>query len=232
MLVEKLRAFADKLSNPSYAAYAHTHKTLIVADAECPDCSAKYVAWIDGGSEGAHPQPRPDEPYEMVRDLSFRSTFDDEPGPSDLPLYDVTRAPIRTAKKRHSCGTPIVHDYCWKCSESVLTLPEAKDVEPSAAGVMSYFCSPHAAFTQSLFVQCAGCGAMNPWDGGRVVCACGMADTVKLPALNVNALYGKMATTLPPPSEIEVALCPVCRTSCKKGRAHLSPKGGLCSGVS
>lgn len=53
---------------------------LIVAASHCEDCQAKYLAWFN----------RIYTPYsENHCDLSFLSTFDDEPGTSDLPLYDV-----------------------------------------------------------------------------------------------------------------------------------------------
>ena len=43
-----------------------------VADAECEDCCAQYAAWLG-------------EPGQAFHDLSYRSTFNDEPGPTDLP---------------------------------------------------------------------------------------------------------------------------------------------------
>lgn len=60
---------------------------LIVAAARCTQCDAKYLAWI---SEG---EPWPREPAEGARfvDLSFRSSFNDEPGAADLPTPEMLR---------------------------------------------------------------------------------------------------------------------------------------------
>lgn len=58
---------------------------MMVANAECAQCEAKYLAWISG------PFPhhwRDDIPYS---DLSFRAAFNDEPAPEDLPVYEVRR---------------------------------------------------------------------------------------------------------------------------------------------
>lgn len=70
-------------------AYYHEYQGMMVAEAECPDCHAKYLAWVTGhvhcdrmrwAAQGL--------PYV---DLSYRSTFNDEPGPEDLPTHDVIR---------------------------------------------------------------------------------------------------------------------------------------------
>lgn len=45
-----------------------------VAEAECSLCGAKYTSWH-----------RIEHDRSVITDLSFRSTFRDEPGPSDLP---------------------------------------------------------------------------------------------------------------------------------------------------
>lgn len=64
---------------------------MLVADAECSECGAKYLAWVD---------IRGSQHYEMYKghymnevfdldefkDLSYRSSFNDEPGEADLPV--------------------------------------------------------------------------------------------------------------------------------------------------
>lgn len=57
----------------------------VIADAECEDCGTKYSAWINapGGSRG---QPR--TAYGFF-DLSYRSTFNDEPGEDDVPRAKI-----------------------------------------------------------------------------------------------------------------------------------------------
>jgi hypothetical protein len=66
---------------------------LIVAAAHCARCDAKYLAWI-----GATPNASADlkhwrrGPDQRFVDLSFRSSFNDEPGPDDLPTPETLRA--------------------------------------------------------------------------------------------------------------------------------------------
>jgi len=69
------------------SAYFDLYKGLIVANAECPECKAKYLAWIDGtGQKRCTSYPCKAEDYPFF-DLSFRGSFNDEPGPNDAPPY-------------------------------------------------------------------------------------------------------------------------------------------------
>jgi hypothetical protein len=69
---------------------------MIVANAECPVCLAKYLAWMNNiphrgiflNSENAE--------FEQPSDLSFRHSFNDEPNERDLPVYDVKIVYLRT----------------------------------------------------------------------------------------------------------------------------------------
>lgn len=69
---------------------------MVVANAECFECGAKYLAWVDiGDCEHAkkyrvhYMHERPD--HAAFSDLSYRSTFNDEPGAADLPTRPVLR---------------------------------------------------------------------------------------------------------------------------------------------
>ena len=60
--------------------YYDEYKGMVVANAVCPFCDAKYLAWVERakwsrGSEDTRP----------FIDLSFRKAFNDEPSPEDLP---------------------------------------------------------------------------------------------------------------------------------------------------
>lgn len=63
---------------------------MLVADAECPMCFAKYLAWVDEatmvGNKHHHRSPNR---YGGIVDLSFRKSFNDEPHEEDLPAYEV-----------------------------------------------------------------------------------------------------------------------------------------------
>lgn len=65
--------------------YYQEFRTLYVANAHCPVCGAKYLAWFSDGY--GHSRIRSNE----VRDLSYRSSFNDEPDDADLPTHEVRR---------------------------------------------------------------------------------------------------------------------------------------------
>lgn len=73
---------------PEHGPYCHG---LWVADAECVDCKTKYTAWV-GPAEGNYGRRVIDinliEEHGFY-DLSYRSTFNDEPGKEDIPLAKV-----------------------------------------------------------------------------------------------------------------------------------------------
>lgn len=76
------------------AAMFPNYEGLLVANARCRNCDAKYLAWVDAGSNRrlnqGHWQRRQNDDREFV-DLSFRSSFNDEPGPDDLPSRETLR---------------------------------------------------------------------------------------------------------------------------------------------
>ncbi len=74
---------------------------MIVAKASCPQCCAKYIAWVKDSAlfrekHGGREQKLSDYGEDATHfDLSFRSTFRDEPGRDDIPLYEVVYEPRR-----------------------------------------------------------------------------------------------------------------------------------------
>lgn len=72
--------------------YFREYEGMLVADAECPDCQARYLAWVK-------PAPGHKETFGYWEygyyDLSYRSTFNDEPSDEDLPVPDVVKAAQR-----------------------------------------------------------------------------------------------------------------------------------------
>lgn len=83
--------------------YFPEYEGMTVAHAECPDCLAKYTAWVDERARvkrhAWYRAPSADQPF---TDLSFRSSFDDEPGKEDLPEFEVRRIPTRVGPYRGS----------------------------------------------------------------------------------------------------------------------------------
>lgn len=87
VLEELFRHITQEEANGYYRNYMN----MPVANAHCDDCEAKYLAW--GVSTGL---VRRIEEYGFF-DLSFRSTFNDEPGPADMPKWKVTRGIVLKA---------------------------------------------------------------------------------------------------------------------------------------
>lgn len=70
--------------------YYDEFRALRVANAHCPVCGAKYLAWFSGWSFMKSAWLDSDE----VCDLSYRRAFNDEPHPDDLPTNHVRRTVI------------------------------------------------------------------------------------------------------------------------------------------
>ena len=66
--------------------YFGEYDGMIVADAVCTRCDAKYLAWVKRKKwSRAAGDTRPFE------DLSFRASFNDEPAPEDLPTPEMLK---------------------------------------------------------------------------------------------------------------------------------------------
>mgnify|MGYP001151860163 CR=1 FL=1 len=75
----KLEEEPRQIKPEEAGVYYHETVGYRFANASCTLCHAKYLAWFR--------EPGSDE----ISDLSFRSTFDDEPGEMDLPKFTVER---------------------------------------------------------------------------------------------------------------------------------------------
>lgn len=70
---------------------------MVAAHAQCEECEARYLAHVDMTNCPGYGR------YEQLRkrvgvdffDLSFRSTFNDEPGPDDMPRYRIVTTRTR-----------------------------------------------------------------------------------------------------------------------------------------
>lgn len=92
----KLTGSERSITKQDCHAYFNEYEGMIVADAECKRCKARYLAWVDGSKRtlGSN-HPMSDYPnrsqipsnYKFT-DLSFSSSFNDEPGVCDLPIFD------------------------------------------------------------------------------------------------------------------------------------------------
>lgn len=86
---ERPRPITKEEAGPYFTEY----EGMLVANAHCPICKTKYLAWFsrrdcrpeDGWAKGLRAE-------EAHVDLSYRSSFNDEPGPDDLnPSYQWQR---------------------------------------------------------------------------------------------------------------------------------------------
>jgi hypothetical protein len=69
-------------------ADARSSPSMLVANADCTVCQARYTAWLGPSSEhdyGASSQARDLIVQHGFYDLSYRDSFNDEPGDGDLP---------------------------------------------------------------------------------------------------------------------------------------------------
>ena len=94
----------------------HGYEGLLVAGAHCYDCNAKYLAWADETTIVRHRSwhRRVMESGHSHFDLSFRSTFNDEPGPEDLPDRESFRA-WRDWPRCDRCGLKVYSCYGCQC---------------------------------------------------------------------------------------------------------------------
>lgn len=116
---------ARPITRDDCGVYYDTHEGYgyagaVVANAECVDCLAKYLAWIDLSACAGYGQYkwtcRSTEEGKEFFDLSFRSTFNDEPGEEDLPVHRVEVITIRNRHPWPTCNTCKKRIYsCYGC---------------------------------------------------------------------------------------------------------------------
>jgi len=113
---------ARHITRGECGAYWDTHEGLYVAKAHCFECEAQYLAWIEERTTsyglGIRYQASTIREFGFF-DLSFRSTFNDEPGEEDLPKYVIrtvrTREPWPTCPR---CDKRVYMSYGCRCAIS------------------------------------------------------------------------------------------------------------------
>ncbi len=100
--------------------YFDEYEGMIVADAECVDCEAKYLAWVDEAHRRCYRRESVPDAGKVCVDLSFRSSFDDEPGREDLPKWKIEErakpvVTVRSPWPTWPCGEPKHYSYCERC---------------------------------------------------------------------------------------------------------------------
>jgi|SRR5208337_986203 len=107
----------------------YSYEGMITANAKCEDCNAKYLAWIDlSACPGYRPYHTRDRHSETIAergffDLSFRASFDDEPGVEDGPDFVITRKTVIDSRLPwplcEKCGSKKLYQtYCPTCLDN------------------------------------------------------------------------------------------------------------------
>lgn len=100
-MIEKPRPITKEESGCYFDEYAG----MLVANADCLACGAKYLGWVTWPDRihKLHGSLYGDDPQGLV-DMSFRSTFNDEPGPEDLPDFIITKTVVVSKTPVEMCG--------------------------------------------------------------------------------------------------------------------------------
>jgi hypothetical protein len=92
------------------------YQGMILAHAECVTCCAKYTAWVSLAACAGYWSRRVERNEYGFFDLSFRSTFNDEPGERDLPDFKVEYVLQKTSWPTcEVCGKKIYEVYGCRC---------------------------------------------------------------------------------------------------------------------
>jgi len=98
VLCEKVRP----ITKGDAGHYFDEFEGVLVANALCPMCDAKYLAWMDTSAHDRKYGCRERRSVDGIPvDLSYRSTFNDEPGDADLPAYVVEKSTVWVRKGRY-----------------------------------------------------------------------------------------------------------------------------------
>jgi len=95
-----------QITKEDAGTYLDEYRGMLVAKAHCPSCEAQYLAWMDDtNSETRRRWPgrprsnsaRPGRPF----DLSYQSSFNDEPGEGDGPRWTIQTVVTRIRVTRN-----------------------------------------------------------------------------------------------------------------------------------
>lgn len=109
-LDEQSRPITEDETGPYFPEY----RGMLVANATCRVCKAKYLAWVDKRPTGKS-WARHAEDERGFHDLSFRAAFNDEPADEDMPEFKIEMVPQRTPWPKCECGGKQHYGMCVKC---------------------------------------------------------------------------------------------------------------------
>jgi hypothetical protein len=97
---------ARHITKDECGIYWDKYEGLYVSNAHCFECEAKYLAWVEERTTsyglGSRYQASVIREFGFF-DLSFRSTFNDEPGEDDLPKFKIEIVITRSRQPWPTC---------------------------------------------------------------------------------------------------------------------------------
>lgn len=106
---------ARPITEPEAGPYFPEFRGMLVANATCRVCKAKYLAWVDERPTGKSWTRHAEADGRGFHDLSFRAAFNDEPAEEDLPEFKIEMVPQRSPWPRCECGGKMYYWTCLKC---------------------------------------------------------------------------------------------------------------------
>ena len=85
-----------RITRDDAGVYFPEYEGMLVAKAHCLHCEAKYLAWVRGRKDWliGHCAHRNYKGTDQHVDLSFLSSFNDEPGETDKPVYKIGKCRV------------------------------------------------------------------------------------------------------------------------------------------
>lgn len=113
-LDEQARSITEAETGPYFPEY----RGMLVANATCRQCRAKYLAWVDDRPTGKPWSTHAGDGNKLgFFDLSFRAAFNDEPADEDMPEFEIEMVSTRTPWPRCKCGGNLHYATCLRCHE-------------------------------------------------------------------------------------------------------------------
>lgn len=122
-----------------FQAGKFSYQGMRVANAECSLCGGKYLAWIDMSACHSLPQQRREgwgyptlrrNPDVAFFDLSFRSTFNDEPGPEDAPTHYLNLLVNSYSYKTRTAAPSSESDLATRSAAKACPIPKVGATSP------------------------------------------------------------------------------------------------------
>jgi hypothetical protein len=107
---------ARPITKAETGSYFPEYGGMLVANATCRLCKAKYLAWVDERPSGKSWARHTEDDNKLgFHDLSFREAFNDEPANADMPEFKIETVKVRVPWPKCECGGNQHYGTCLKC---------------------------------------------------------------------------------------------------------------------